>query len=474
MSRDEKKVLLGILVVTGVFSAAGIFGIHYTFSKINQEKQKISELRKKIKNARAKIAQIPKDERDVIILRENVQEYTRILPDKKEITEYARTLAHYSSQAGLALNMLKPDIRKPNKGGAFQQIRYSMRLQGTLWQMMNLLNMLENHPRFMQVKSLSLNAKTRGTGGMNAVHTIDMIVETYYYNKAPKGRKTVRIPLYERKKADLEEAIHSARSKFEEEHYTFKGQSGRRDIFVDPRLPSTTGEGKGRLPRTQQQMIVDACRKLLEEIQEIKRIIEGKGDGKGKPNIIRRFELTKEMQKRISVLSRKLKQIEDEGVISYAPLHSQLIKTVKEPLDRIIEGQKDRNGSSDYYSEAMLEKIARSMEEALEAGELELAIDRYKMAEVKIGPDDFGSKRRRLLVKRIKRLHAKAEIAMEFCKKDLKITGRIIRPDKLSLVIINGKSYYEGDLVEDDLFVKKLTRDSVEFLYKGVVISKKL
>jgi len=470
---NEKKVLLGIGVVSLVLAGAGGFGIHYALGKVAEERAAIKDLQGKIKEARAKIARIPADERDVIILRENVKEYTKILPDEKEVTEYARTLAHYSSQAGMILTSLSPEIRQ-KKRGTFQPIRYRMKLQGSLWQLMRLMNLLENHPRFMQVKSIRLTAARKERSVGDAVHTVNLTVETYYYNKSVKGKPQVKIPNYQTKKTDLEEAIHNARSRFEEDKYSFKGPAGRRDIFVDPRLPSQGAEGKGRLPRKQQQMIVEACRKLLAEIVEIKKMMDGKGPGGTRPNIIRRFELGKEMAKRIGILRNKIQRIEDDGLLSYAPLHSQLITTVKEPLEKLVASTKEKRPESEYLDVDALERIKKSMEDALDVGDLQLAVERYRLANHKIGPEDYGTPKRRALVKVLKGLYKKALIAQEFSRKKIEITGRILRPDGLSLVIINGKSYFEGDPVEDDLYVKSLTPDSVEFIYKGVVISKKI
>ncbi len=473
MVPNEKKVLLGIGVVSLVLAGVGAFGIHYALGKVSEEETAIHDLQGKIKEARGKIAQIPADEKDVIILRENVKEYAKILPDEKEVTEYARTLAHYSSQAGMVLTSLSPEIRQKRKG-TFQPIRYKMKLQGSLWQLMRLINLLENHPRFMQVKNIRLSAARKAKTAGDAVHTVDLTVETYYYNKTAKGKTQVKIPNYQSKKTDLEEAIHNARSRFEEDKYSFKGPSGRRDIFVDPRLPSQGAEGKGRLPRKQQQMIVDACRRLLAEIVEIKKRMDGNGPDGTRPNIIQRFELGKEMAKRIGILRNKIQQIEEQGLLSYAPLHSQLVTSVKEPLEKLVASSKAKRPESEFLGVDALERIKKSMEDALDLGDLDLAVERYRLAQHKIGPDDFGTPKRKRLVKIIKGLYRKALVAQEFARKKIKITGRILRPDGLSLVIINGKSYFEGDPVEDDLYVKSLTPDSVEFIYKGVVISKKI
>ena len=473
MVPNEKKVLLGIGVVSLVLAGVGAFGIHYALGKVSEEESAIKDVQGKIKEARAKIAQIPADEKDVIILRENVTEYAKILPDEKEVTEYARTLAHYSSQAGMVLTSLSPEI-KQKKRGTFQPIRYKMKLQGSLWQLMRLMNLLESHPRFMQVKTIRLSAARKEKSVGDAVHTVDLTVETYYYNKSVKGRPQVKIPNYQTKKTDLEEAIHNARSRFEEDKYSFKGPSGRRDVFVDPRLPSQGAEGKGRLPRKQQQMILDACRKLLAEIVEIKKMMEGKGPGGTRPNIIRRFELGKEMARRIGILRNKIQRIEDDGLLSYAPLHSQLVTNVKEPLAKLVASSREKRPESEFLEMDALERIRKSMEDALDIGDLDLAVERYRLAQHKIGPDNFGSQKRRVLVKTLKGLYRKALIAQEFARKKIEISGRILRPDGLSLVIINGKSYFEGDPVEDDLYIKSLTPESVEFIYKGVVISKKI
>lgn len=474
VAQSEKKMLVWIGAVSALLTAAGGYGIYYTLGRVESENSAIAGLREKISAAKAKIKQIPGDEKDVIILRENVEEYARILPDEREITEYARTLARYCRDAGMLISTLAPD-RSASSGprAAFQPTRYRLRTQGSIWQLMQLMHLLENHPRYMQLKSLAVKAGKKDGSAVDVVHDVDLTVETYSYNKAPAGKEGVKIPNYTAKRADLEEAIHNARSRFEEKTYNFKGPNGRRDLLVDPRLPSTGVDGKGRLPRKRQQEIFDACRQLLAEILEINQMVDGSGKGP-KVNIIRRFELTKELNDRITLLKTKVEQIEKEGLLSYAPLHSQLVKQVKEPLEGIVEKNRPGPKKEEFISAEALDKVRVSIEEALEAGDMELAIERFRLVQSRLGPENYGGPAREEIVAAVKGLNRKAQVALEFSRKKIKVTGRIIQPENLSLVIVNGKSFYEGDPIEEDLFVKKITRDTVEFFYKGVVLRKKI
>jgi hypothetical protein len=111
------------------------------------------------------------------------------------------------------------------------------------------------------------------------------------------------------------------------------------------------------------------------------------------------------------------------------------------------------------------------MEEHLDSGEMEQAVERYESVKDKIvTPDDDP---RHALAQQIARLYQKAKVGLEFSRKTIQISGAVVVESGYSGAIINGKTYQEGDALEDDLFIKAIGRESVEFLFKGVIISKK-
>ncbi|MCA8972347.1 MAG: hypothetical protein KDC95_21345, partial [Planctomycetes bacterium] len=70
-------------------------------------------------------------------------------------------------------------------------------------------------------------------------------------------------------------------------------------------------------------------------------------------------------------------------------------------------------------------------------------------------------------------LYQKAKVAQEFSRLQISVTGTILLPEFLSTAIINGKTYTEGDAIGDELFLKEVGEDFVEFLYRGVVLRRK-
>ncbi|MEZ5990695.1 MAG: hypothetical protein R3F30_16585 [Planctomycetota bacterium] len=84
---SEKQLILSI-AFGGLLLTGGSFGgVYWAKGKIEEEKTQITDLEKKIATAEAKKRRIPQDEKAVIILRENVGEYVKILPNGSELTD---------------------------------------------------------------------------------------------------------------------------------------------------------------------------------------------------------------------------------------------------------------------------------------------------------------------------------------------------------------------------------------------------
>jgi len=118
-----------------------------------------------------------------------------------------------------------------------------------------------------------------------------------------------------------------------------------------------------------------------------------------------------------------------------------------------------------------LKGILKFMEDALIDGRIHEAIAKYEVAQEGLNFSEGDD--RLAIARRIRDLHKKAIIAQDFARIRLNIQGVILIDNGISTVIINGRTYQEGDAIEEHLFLKEITPESVEFLYKGLVISKK-
>ena len=461
---SEKQVLLTVGIVGVVLSGAAFGGVYWAKGRIEEEKASIQNLDGQIKQAEAKKVKIPQDENKLIILRENVAEYVKILPETKDLTDFTRTVNSFTQNAGVNLRSLTPANIRGNPKSAFRQYQYNLAFTGTLWQFLRFVNLFESYKRFVNVTGFKLTAGKPAEGETidDIVHQFSMSVVTYTYNRAANG-KPVEIKQYEKKKSRLREEIYRARQNIRIERYDYRGRRERRDIFVDPRVDPgsdssiTISKQRETLEKLAQQVV--AASKLNE-----RRIKE--------PVLLLRFEKRRELKGALDKIGTELARIEERDIITYHPFKLRLQREVREPLAAMRQQLDGSNkGERKGLSIEQLTAIRRQMEDALDQGQLTEATDRYELVseQVKFPASDDRS----VIAAELAELYRKAKIALRFTSMELAVSGIIVTGDGLSTAIINGKTYTEGDAISDQLFLKEVAEEYTEFVFQGVVLRRK-
>jgi Tfp pilus assembly protein PilO len=472
-TNDKKKIVFiaaGALLLCG--AATG--GVWWAQGLIEEEQNAIKGLQEQVAAAEAKIKKIPGVERDVIILRENVQEYVKILPEDKEVTNFVRATNQFSAQTGINLTKVQPvEFGVSNKGSAFGRYTYQFEFRATLWQFMKFISFFENYERFVRVASFNLTTGDTANGRMTAgedgdvVHQMQMVVETYVYNAAGSGKDVV-IPNYANKVASLQADILQARNQILSANYEFKGPRGRRDVFVDPR-ESSSQTAPGALPEELQKNIVEECKRDLNEIIGIH-----KRSRDANTTIIERYRLEKVRNDKMTQLISKVDETINRGRVSSIVLKVRWTKEVVEPLfelKRQVEGAAQGAVSGDrYLAEKDMKELITLMKTDLEQGNLEAARQRYEDVQdrVKVPQDDPRYK----LAYEVVRLAEKTRVALEFSTLKLNIQGVCVNQDGKSGLILNGTVYQEGDYIDPNLLVKAVAAEHVEFVFKGFTVVK--
>jgi Tfp pilus assembly protein PilO len=463
----EKKLILAI-AAGGLLVAGGSFGgVYWVDGMIQEEQTLIQDIKTKIAAAEAKKAKIPQHERQVIILRENVSEYAKILPQKKQLTDFVRTIQSFGQNSGVAIRSLKPV--NTDKGGAFMNFSYQISLRGTVWQFMRFMNSFESYDRFVRVQAFTLTAGKPELDQEMVEHDVAMTVQTFVYNPG-SGGPPVKIQNYNRKRDYLREEIHGARANIALDNYAFKGDRSRRDIFVDPRYVNTGGTeepGQRSLPPPQQLRIVQ---EMAEEIASLKAQFEEAMETK---IILVRIEMLEALKKQMIDTRLKIDKIEDLDQIRFRPYRTKFAREVTEPFAALESAlnRPDETGPTPGIPMKELVGFQEEIERYLEDGRLQDAKSRFQVYQGKL---DFKPSDERYEVARIlKDLQQKTVTALEFTQVTLKISGVILQKNGLSAAIINGKTYQEGDAIGDQLFLKSIGPELIEFLYKGVVIAQR-
>lgn len=463
---------LGIVAgVAFLLTALGGTGVWWAQGLVQEKIDSIAAMQTEVAAAQEKIRKIPDLEQDVIILRENLYEYVKILPEEAELNDFARVTNQFRSQSGVQLTQFLPG--KPASAGKdspFERYSYKITLKATLWQFMQFMSFFEDYERFVQIKDFTLTGAASdraniGAGGV--IHSIEMTVETYVYRASAKS-KDVAIANYATKVEKLREEIFEARQTIAKPGFKFEGERGRRDIFVDPReaAGSRPAGELGPSPRDQRR-IIERLHSKLEEAQAIFRRLQDKSI-----TLFDKYSLERGLREQIAGLEREVEETNTKGLISHAPLKLSWSREVVEPLAALkksLSAAKDETQDR-FLSDSEMQELLTAMRDDLHDGDLRGAIERYDMVEERLRVEKEDP--RYPLFTRIEGLYMRAKLAEEFSGLPLQISGVCVNDGGKSGIILNGTVYQEGEYVDNNLLVKSVGRDSIEFVYKGFTVVK--
>ncbi|HET6202072.1 MAG TPA: type 4a pilus biogenesis protein PilO [Planctomycetota bacterium] len=460
----ERRTFFTILGAAGLLAASGVAASVLCHKAIRTEEGKLVELRDEIGKARAKVEAIPEREREAIIARENLDEIAKILPDDTQVEEFVRRLQDFQQETEVGITSLENASPKRQTGKAFHPVAYRINLDGNLWQFLAFLSRLESYERFVRVPRFKVASGPRPKNGdYEAVrHRIQLEVETFAYNRGKGDTKRAQIPHYEKRKAELADEIAKAREKIEVIPYEYRGPHGRRDPMIDPRLPSAAAGGAG-LPLDEQSSLLERLRAEVDKIRgEVDRF-------RTTGNLIERAELRRAISTKLGALAEEVGKTEREGKIAYLPLARRFRREVVEGISEARRAFEAVMAEGPTAEE--LKAVARAMRDALAAGDLPAALDRYALVAERLRSAE-GDPTRAPLAAEIRELERRARLAEEFSRLKIVISGVVVRPDG-AVAVINGRTVTEGDMLDDDLFVRRIGVEEIEFQYRDLVIARK-
>ncbi|MCB9876166.1 MAG: type 4a pilus biogenesis protein PilO [Planctomycetes bacterium] len=465
---SQKKLLMTICGGAGVLCAAAAGGVYYTQGLIDEVAAQIATQEQAVAAADAKIAKIPNLEKDVIILRENLDEYVKILPDNKELTEFTRTLNKFERQTGiLSTGLTNKNVRPGKTKGNFTPIEFTYDMTATLWQALKFINLIENYERFVSITDFSIVPGGQRGGEQqrdgDAVHTVKLTMQTYTYNKAG-GAKEVTIPHYADRKEELREEIWNRMQAIRIDRYEHKGVQGRRDILVDPRERGGDLRLDG-LSQADQRAILD---KYVDELKQLAEML--KHIRSGEATMFEQYTLDKRFRAELATM---LAGIEGDGArLSYGPVKLRWANEVIGPLDQLqqqLDNQPvDEQRQDPYLPAADLAQLVSDLESDCNGGMLEQARERFEAVAERVQVPT-GDERYDLAVQ-ARSWMVKATTALDFKGLDLRLQGVIVNEIGRSGVLLNGEVFEEGDFVSDELLVKAVEEEQVWFVFRGLTL----
>jgi Tfp pilus assembly protein PilO len=464
----QKKQLLAIAGGATAICLLAAGGVYHAQGKIEELGRITLEKQQAIAAAEAKIAQIPSLEKDVIILRENLDEYVKILPDTKELVAFVRMLNQFERQSGiLGTGLIQKGSRSDKSKDRFTAIEYTYEMTATLWQFLKFVNLIENYERFVSITDFSIQTGGKGknddTRDGDVVHNVRLTMQTYTYNGKAAG-KEVEIPDYAAQREALREEIWKRMQAIKIEKYEHRGHQGRRDIFVDPRERGDL-RTDGPSPAEQRTLV----EKYVTEVARLREMLQRMR--KPDTTLFEQYALEKGLREGLGKLADEVQS--GESRLSYAPYRLRWAKEVVAPLEDLRQqvhevAKTEQKRVDPFLPQAELELLVAEMERECGNGQLEEAKARYETVANRLGVP--ATDPRYPLAVAAKAWHHKVSTAIDFKTMDIRVQGVVVNRTGRSGVLLNGEVYEEGDYVSDDLLVKMVEEEQVWFVFRGLTL----
>ncbi|MFO1011457.1 MAG: type 4a pilus biogenesis protein PilO [Planctomycetota bacterium] len=461
---NQRRWWIGI-AAGGFLCAAGLGAvIWYQHKSIDETKGEIATLRGNIDSSRKLIEGTSALEREVIVLRELTEVMKGVLPDNNDVNNLVRTLQTFCDDSGLRTTNLKKKSENSREKSDFERVAYTLQFEGDTFQFLKFLDRVESHTRFIRVPNFHVSTQQRNTSGdKNAAptHKIQIDVETFVY-EPKKDEKTAKIDGYDRKRDLLLGEINRRKQALTVSSYTYRGPRGRRDPFIDPRVP-VNGEGESALSVQEQMDIVQG---LFDRTQAV---LAKWGSVKSAENVIVEMMTRAELENDLAKLEEDIRRIEAEKSIRYVPSERRFHSEIVDPITA-LRGELSASAVTRGPSEAQLKQIEETMLSHQDRAEYKLMLEAYGVVEKELAIAK-ADPLRKPLVERLEELAHEANTVIEFQKIDMKITGVLIQGAQ-ACALINGKTLFVGDMLDNRILVRAIKPDEVEFVFRGVIFAR--
>ena len=463
---NEKRMWISILA-GGCLAAAGCGCLIPTeYGNIDTAKETVANLRGQIAASRKLLTGTPELEREVIVLRETESAIKEILPDEQDVNNLVRDLSRFKEQSGVQITGLK---KKPPEAGKkdnadFDKVAYQLSCEAEAFQMLDFMDRIETHSRFMRIPSFKLSAAARKTGNDFRVplHKVQMDVETYVYSPQV-GPEPVKIDCYDRKRELLLGEISRRRQALTIAEYDYRGPQGRRDPWVDPRVPADDA-GSSLSVEEQIRIVQDLVQRTEVAIQTWDEVKTAK-------NVIAEITKRAELEQQLASIEEDLRRELDREGIRFVQSKRGLQVVVVKRLEVLRGETAAREGGRGSMGDALRELFA-TMLNHIDAGEYQLAIAAFGTIEDRLGLAE-GDPLRQPIINRLRKLHSTAKIAADFQKIEMRINGVAVQEGVPPLALINGKTLGEGDLLGNELVVRAIRPGAIEFMFRGLILERR-
>lgn len=459
---NEKKRLL-ITIGIAVLAAIGLGTlIYFQHETIEKRRAEVATLTKSIEEDRALLQKTPELVKTVIVQRETDGVIKEILSDDQDINNLVRTLTTFAEQSSFTFTSIKKQRDAKRNKDEFDRVGYGLAFEADAFQLLDFLNKVESHKRFMSITKMQLQAAGRKDfeDGELPRHRVTLDLETYVY--APTANtKEVRIDQYEKKRDLLVSEISKRSAELRVPSYEYRGQRARRDPWIDPRVPV---DGGPTLPIEEQIALVD---ELAEQAQAISDLWD---ETKAAQNLIQTLKLRTDLEQRLALIEEEIRRVDAGGQLVFVPALRRFDKNVVSVVRTVREGMDTGEGGAGV-STALLRETSEAMERHIDAQEYELSLQAFATVESRLGIADQDPVKQPL-VKTLRELKHVADTVLAFEAIELDIGGVAIYAGRPPVALINGQAVSEGEIIGDELIVHSIRPDRIEFAFRGLVLAR--
>ncbi|MCZ6596136.1 MAG: hypothetical protein O7B99_00695 [Planctomycetota bacterium] len=461
-----------ILIIAGSFViAVGLIGLILFQQQSIQDNRETGELlRRDIDAGRQLVMKSPDLEREVIIQRETDNVIKEILSDQEDVNNLVRMFNDFEEESGIHISSLRPQasgIRRPgDKGEDFDRVGYSLQFEANAFQLLDFLNLLETHSRFISVTKFKISAAKRNMieKGAEPVHKVFLDLETYVYK--PKEADEIQIDNYDRKRDLLLSDISLRSSELRIPSYKYNGPRGRRDPWVDPRVP--VHDGEIFLSIEEQIAIVDGLAELADRVEELWSEVENA------ENLIAEMKARAGLEEALTKLEEEIRRVSSSDQLVFSPsmrrFENDVVLVAEEVRGKLLGGP-----TVPQVSTVELREATESIMRHFDAEEYDLALQTYRALEPRLILAE-RDEHKRPLVEKLHRFSVLAQTVIDFERIEMDIRGVALVDGLRPVALINGDSFTAGEYMdlEGKLFISDIRSHEIEFVFNGVTLIRRI
>ncbi len=465
---SEKRIFTWLLGAGGL-AVIGLGAIiYFEYGAIDESRASVAGLKVSIDASRKILTGTGALEREVIVLRETDEVSKEILPDEQDVNNLVRDLSHFKDEAVVQITSLKKKAAegaRSKEKSDFDKVGYQLNLEADAFQLLSFLDKIESHSRFMRVPDFKLSAAPRRQVQDTGVprHKISLDVETYVY-RPTSGPAPVKIDGYTRKRELLLGEINRRRQALQVASYIYRGQRGRRDPWVDPRVSAHA--------EVESVLSVDEQIRIVDDLVNRTQIVVGMWDSvQHAESLIAKMQFQAQLDENLAKLEADVRTTLADGNIRYVPSDRRLHNDVVLPLNGLREAMTSEEPNTGPSRE-MLKQLVETMRENVNNGKFEEAAINFDTVESRLAQAEADPLRQPLVVE-LRRLDGQAKDLAEFERIPMDIQGVVIGEDTPPVALINDTTLGEGDLLGKELIIKSIKSGAIEFLFRGMVLERR-